>query len=277
MPKSRKFYTCKYDRPFKEIFLNEDNIYLLKGLLETILRIKIEDIKIKQTERNTKNLKISRKTYDALIYTKKKKIEIEVNSNATKEYIKPRNASYIFDLYSHHTLVGEKYTEKTDIIQINLSYGIKENKNSRIYKVRDEEGKEYIRNFYIYEINMENYKKLWYDKKEDEIKANTYLIMLDLEKEELKKLAKKNKEVGEYMEKLEKLNEDPEFYQYMTKEEDERKIQNTLINEALESGLKQGKFDGLLETAQNLLKMNMSVSDIIKVTNLTKEQIEKLK
>ena len=27
----------------------------------------------------------------------------------------------------------------------------------------------------------------------------------------------------------------------------------------------------------NLLKMNMSVSDIIKVTNLTKEQIEKLK
>ncbi len=124
---------------------------------------------------------------------------------------------------------------------------------------------------------MENYKKLWYDKKEDEIKANTYLIMLDLEKEELKKLAKKNKEVGEYMEKLEKLNEDPEFYQYMTKEEDERKIQNTLINEALESGLKQGKFDGLLETAQNLLKMNMSVSDIIKATNLTKEQIEKLK
>lgn len=73
MPKSRKFYTCKYDRPFKEIFLNEDNIYLLKGLLETILRIKIEDIKIKPTERNTKNLKISRKTYDALIYTKKKK------------------------------------------------------------------------------------------------------------------------------------------------------------------------------------------------------------
>ena len=41
------FYTCKYDRPFKEIFLNEQNKHLLKGLLETILKTEIDKIELK--------------------------------------------------------------------------------------------------------------------------------------------------------------------------------------------------------------------------------------
>ena len=49
---TKKFYTCKYDRPFKEIFLNEKNKHLLKGLLETILKVKIDDIEIRPTEKN---------------------------------------------------------------------------------------------------------------------------------------------------------------------------------------------------------------------------------
>ena len=34
-----KYYTCKYDRPFKEIFINEENKEMLKGLLELILNL----------------------------------------------------------------------------------------------------------------------------------------------------------------------------------------------------------------------------------------------
>ena len=36
-----KFYTCKSDRAFKEVFLKPDNSNLLKALLEFILKIKI--------------------------------------------------------------------------------------------------------------------------------------------------------------------------------------------------------------------------------------------
>ena len=39
--KNKKFYTCKNDRTFKEVFLEEENSDLLKALLETILKIEI--------------------------------------------------------------------------------------------------------------------------------------------------------------------------------------------------------------------------------------------
>ena len=293
MIEEKKFYTCKYDRPFKEIFLNEKNKHLLKGLLETILKVKINKIEIKPNERNSKNLEIKRKHLDALIYTEDKKIGIELNSNAKETYVRPRNASYIFDVYSSHTLIGEIYNEEIKIIQINLSYNLKDKEKVRVYKLRDKEGKEYIENLYIYEINMDYYKEIWYTKNEKEKQANKYLVMLDLGLKELKEFAKKEKVVYEYMEKLESLNESPEFHQYMSHEEDERKIYNTRMYEAtkkgLESGLKQGLEKGLKQgleqgleqgiekTAKRMLEMNMVVEDIMKVTDLTKEQIKNLK
>ena len=109
-----------------------------------------------------------------------------------------------------------------------MNYGIKDTEYKRIYKVRDETGKEYIKNFSIYEINMEMLKKVWYDKNELEIEKNKYLLMLDMEISDLKKLSK-DRVVKEYMEKIEKLNEDPIFINWITKEKDEQMIKNTQV------------------------------------------------
>lgn len=38
------------------------------------------------------------------------------------DYIRPRNASFLFDAYSHKVGVGEKYDEKTLFVQINFTY-----------------------------------------------------------------------------------------------------------------------------------------------------------
>lgn len=289
------FYTCKYDRPFKEIFLNEQNKHLLKGLLETILKTEIDKIELKPSELNSNNINIKRKYLDALIYVKGKKIGIEVNSNAEENYLRPRNASFIFNIYSSHTIVGETYNEDTDIIQINLSYNLKDKEKMRVYKLRDKEGKEYIKNLYIYEINMDYYRELWYNEKK-EITNEKYLVMLDLGLEELKKFSKKEKVVGEYMDKLEKLNKDPEFYQYMSHEEDERKIYNSRMYEAEQKGLQKGLNKGLkegiekgmekgmekgsknksIEIATNLKNFGTDIETISKATGLSKEEIEKL-
>jgi hypothetical protein len=80
MLEDNKFYTCKYDRPFKEIFLKEQNKDLLKVLLEQVLNLKINEIEIKNIERNTGNINIRRKYLDALLYTDQGKIGIEINS-----------------------------------------------------------------------------------------------------------------------------------------------------------------------------------------------------
>ena len=274
-----KFYTCRYDRPFKEIMLKESNKDILKALLENILHVDITNIEINNIERNSGNINIKRKYLDALLTTNEGMIELEVNS-CDKPYVHPRNMSYICDIYAHHTLVRKEYNEDTKIIQINLNYGIKDNKDIRVYKVMDEDKKLYVKNFYIYDVNMEYYKKIWYDKNEKEIKENKYLIMMDLEKEELKEISKYDKVVYKYMEDLENLNKDIKFREYMTYEMDKEIIHNTEMKEARNDGIKQGIEEGKLEErknmALNMLKEGIDIELIIKCTNLTKEEIETL-
>ena len=40
----KKFYSCRYDKTFKEVFLNPKNEDLLKALLEDILKVKIHGL-----------------------------------------------------------------------------------------------------------------------------------------------------------------------------------------------------------------------------------------
>ena len=276
---NNKFYTCRYDRPFKEIMLKESNKDILKALLENILHVNIEQIEINNIEMNSGNISVKRKYLDALLTTDEGLIEIEVNA-CDKPYVHPRNMSYICDIYAHHTLVRKQYNEDTKIIQINLSYGLKDNKNIRVYKVMDEDKKLYVNNLYIYDVNMEYYKKIWYDKNEEEIRKNRYLIMMDLEKEELKEISKGDKVVYKYMEDLDNLNKDVKFREYMTYEMDKEIIHNTEMNQAREDGLEQGKKEGKLEerksVALKMLKEEIDIETIVRCTNLSKEEIQNL-
>ena len=288
MLEDNKFYTCKYDRPFKEIFLKEQNKDLLKVLLEQVLNIKINEIEIKNIERNTGNINIRRKYLDALLYTDQGKIGIEINSE-NKDYVKPRNMAFLCDMYAGHTLVGESYTEETKIIQINFSYGLKDNNGIRIYKIQDKENKEFVNNFLIYEINMDYYLKLWYNEDEQEVNKYRYLIMLNLNKKELKKISIKDKVVTKFMDELVKLNSRTEFREYMSVEEDERKIHNSLLQSSYNEGKNDGKLEGIQEGIQegkkeekislaiNLLKENIDINIISRTTGLSIEQLLELK
>ena len=153
---------------------------------------------------------------------------------------------------------------------------------------------------YIYEINMEKYKEIWYSKNEKEINDSKYLIMLDLETEDLKKLSKKDKEIKRYMEEIKRVNEDSEFYEYMSAEEDARKIQNSLrkewreealteglekgikegIKEGIKKGVKEGKIEGKREQsisiAKSLLKNNIDIGIISESTGLSIKELEML-
>ena len=274
-----KFYTCKYDRAFKEVFGKEENKDILKKLLEEILQVEIERIEYLNLERNVDNVKVKRKHLDLYLETNIGKIQVEVNTTNSK-YVKPRNMSYLCDIYSHHTLVGQEYDQDTLIIQININYGQQDEKYIREYRLRDESGKEYIKNFIIYEINMEKYMKLWYNKNEKELEKSKYIVMLNLEKEELEKLSKKDKVVIKYMKEIERVNENPKFREYMSAEEDNKKIENSLKREWMEEGLKEGIKEGSykrnIEIAKTMLEKGMNNELISEVTGLSIEEIKKL-
>ena len=115
---------------------------------------------------------------------------------------------------------------------------------------------------------MNYYDKIWYSKNEEEIKKNQYMIMLDLDKKELKNMPK-DKIVDKYITNVTIVNDDPEFQKYMREEEDKKKIQNSLLSEAKEEGISQ--------VAKNLLSMNMPLEDISKATGLSIENLNELK
>mgnify|MGYP004567799549 FL=1 len=92
--------------------------------------------------------------------------------------------------------------------------------------------------------------------------------MLDLNEEDLAKLPSDRK-VMKFMNEVKKVNEDPEFFNYMTKEEDEEKRRTTEIKEA--------KKEEKIEIAKIMLKKHIPMKDIIEITELTEEELEKLK
>ena len=173
--------------------------------------------------------------------------------------------------------MGDIYNEYTDIVQVNLTWVLgRNNDEMKIYKIMNEKGE-----------LMDYYDKIWYSKNEEEIKKNQYMIMLDLDKKELKNMPK-DKIVDKYITNVTIVNDDPEFQKYMSEEEDKRKIQNSLLSEAKEEGISQGYTSGIndgiskgenkksIEIAKNMLKKNMSIEDISDITGLSIEEINKL-
>lgn len=203
-----KFYTCKSDRAFKEVFMNQDNKDLLICLLEEVLELKIKELEYLNLERNVGSIHIKRKHFDLNLKTDKGYIQVEVNTK-NEEYINPRNTAYLCDTYSHYILKGEEYSEDKKIIQINFSYNKKSNKLLSVYKLRDDDNILFVNNLLIYEFYMENYLKIWYSKNENEIDKYKHIIMLDLKPYDLENLSKKDKVVKKYMEELERVNQNP--------------------------------------------------------------------
>ncbi len=66
MTDTTSFYTCKYDKAFKEIMMKEENFNILKKVLESILEVRIEEIKLQPLNLPTGNIHIKGKEVDLL-------------------------------------------------------------------------------------------------------------------------------------------------------------------------------------------------------------------
>ena len=290
-----KFYTCKKDRAFKEVFMKEENKDLLIPLLELCLGIKIHELEYLNLEDNVDNVKVKRKSYDLRVSTDIGRIQIEINANIY-DYSRMRQFSYLSNEYSHLVEIGEDYDEKIEVIQINFTYGMMSNfqekyqylfddKDYRIYEIKDKDGKNFVKNFKIYEFNMDYYMKFWYDKNKEMIEKYKFIIMMNLGLSDLEKISKKDKVVGKYMEEIERVNKDPKFIEYMSDEEDQRKRINTMMKRATEDGITLGREEGITlgreegilqekrDSAKKMLEEKIDISMISKITGLSEEEI----
>ena len=300
-----KFYTCKNDKCFKCVFLNPNNQDLLSLIIKETTLNKYSDINYFNIEKNI-NMAIRRKYLDLLLDSKEAMVNIEVNG-FNKKYIHPRNTSFICDCYSNYTLVNKEYTEEKNIIQINFSYGIKGNTPIRKYMIMDKYKKTFVKNFIIYEVNMDYCLQFWYNRNKQEVDKDNlnniikykYFIMLSLNLKELNKLIKltnNDERIVKYMEELKKVNSIPKFREYITEEQDKEFILNSVRTEGRVEGEKigevrgkkigeargkkigeaRGEKNGILKAATNMLKEKINIETISKVTGLSINQIKSI-
>ena len=97
-----------------------------------------------------------------------------------------------------------------------------------------------------------------------------------------------NERIKEAREQLEKITSDPELMDIIRREDLYASDQTTMMNKAIKEGLEKGREEGRkegeergskkkeAEIAKKLKKMGISIEDITKATDLSKEEIQKL-
>ena len=79
---------------------------------------------------------------------------------------------------------------------------------------------------------------------------------------------------------MKRLNKEDAFIYDITPEEEEKYIQNTEKNiarrEGLKEGLAEGELNAKINIAKKLLKDNYTIDEIVKLTELSKDQVKNL-
>ena len=290
MNTKKDFYKLINDKMFKAVFCTPGNEDLLKEFTERILKTKFKNFKIISPELTKNNIYEKGKYLDILIKADDLFVNIEINSH-NYNGLSERNFSYIALVYASHIKVGEEYNNNLDFVQINLTVGLGTNQPeiSVSSVINKDTLKLKVRNLDIYDVNLDKINSRCYNK-DDEY---NFLKMITAPKEELEKLAEKGDDfMKEINKQVNKLHDENYFANFISVEEDERKIRNTYYKNGerrgeengikigekrgKETGIKIGKENALIETAKNLLKYGMPINDIVKNTGLSKQKIESL-
>ena len=108
--------------------------------------------------------------------------------------------------------------------------------------------------------------------------------MIANNKEDLNKISKGDKVMENVANKITSLSMDDYIKGYYIKEEQDEWMRNVDIADARKTGLKEGEKLGFekginqtkIETAKKMKEENIPLDIIVKITSLTKEEIEKL-
>ena len=282
------------DYAFKRVFGRNGNEGILKDFLESILDIEIKDITIQNPEipKNMRDSKIG--ILDVRAEINGKEI-IEVEMQVQNQYnIDKRSPIYITKIYSDQLKEGDSYVKVKKVAVINiLNFNYYErNSYHSVGRMKFENSKEnekvdmgYIleEQYVTNDLEMHFIELPKFRKKNPDIssKLDQWLWLICGEEEKIKMAKNENEKIKEAKSELEKLEmspEDRELYELRLKAiRDEINIRESGFIDGKTEGKKEGELQKSLEIAQNMLKENMPIEVISKLTGLLQEEIEKLK
>ena len=283
--RQNQFLAFNYDRVFKSIFCSEEarrknDFHLLERLISDVIKEKVKVIKIMSPELAVTSTRERTKRLDLLIESHGKVVHMELNTSWNLEN-KIRNNCFFFSFYSQNTKVGENFDTNTTFIHISLNYGMGKN-DTLIIDTNNlsSEYKKILPNIRMLHVNLDNYKRIWYDNVAKENMKGSLLTLISLKnKEDIKRYAKSvdDQDVKECANKLMILNENTiKSFWNLTPEQENRMMRKTRENIIRERSEAQGVNKEKLAVARKLAKMNLGIDVIRNATGLSREKIEKL-
>ena len=264
---------------------------ITKDLLEKILRMKIHSIELDKSKdllNENKNDKNGRLDLRAVI-NDNIECDIEVQLS-THEKMIPRFLLYWAKMYSANLKVGDEYSKLRRTISIIIVdgelpefKGIKKAQTN--WQIREEEYKSIILTSYFEICIIELPKAIREYKTNKENGALQWMMFLENPEDvEVTKIMEENENIKEAKEELDRISQDDILRRMAFKAELERMDHEQMMYEARRDGKEDGIREGVvkgakekeIQIAKNMLKKGMSVLDIIEITGLTKEEVEKL-
>ena len=290
------------DYIFKRVFAFEGNESVLKDFLEAILKKDIKEVTIKNPEiipyeKDEKRglLDIKAETDDDTILD----IEMQMRDERNTE---ERGTRYLGTMITEQLKKGEQYIKlKKSIVIFITNYNfLKRNSYHSVGKMKFDETlkEEYVNMGYEEEdqiaskyIEFHYIELPKYKKKEPSkfTKLDQWMCIFTQNKEGIKVAEKENKEIKRAIDTLDFISEDPKErerhnsivmaeYNRLTSEHNffEAGVEEG-IKKGIEKGIEKGKKEGIIKIAKAMLEKNIPIETIMEITELTKEEIEKLK
>ena len=273
---TQKFYNGTSDRVFKTIANSgEEGKKFLEAILTTVFGTSVKIVKFLTVELPLETEKTRKKVLDCLVLVDDKYINVEVNAG-DYSYVKVvRNFSYLCSFYSQNVKKGQEYDLDKLYLQINLNFAPTESKLLVTHAYMQNEEGILIKNFGIWDINVENIKKLCYNDEEERDKYK-YILMLDEDELGLEEFYPDDSIVRYYKGELMRLNSDADFVKELSEDEENQKVFNTEKKIAYNDGVQSGLEQKNIENARKMKEKGLEISLIKEITGLSEEEITKL-
>ena len=281
--KENKKYNLKNDIIFKTFFSRKGNEIFLIDFLEALLKIKIEEIQVKEevnletlaVEEKGGRLDLQAKLNDGIIVN----IELQIKNH---QNIEERTTYYSSKVISRETERGTEYKDITKVIMINiLDYellGFDEYISDTVIVLDKHREYEVLKGIKWYFIELPKFRKQNPNMNE---KINQWLVFLDDYNKEAVKLAEeKNDTLKKARIEMNYLTGDAEVRRLAELREKWEMDRISEIGyakrEGIKEGEKKGKKEKQIEIAKKMIKKGMEIKTVIEITGLDKKEIEKL-
>lgn len=251
-----------------------DNIDILRLVMENCMENKVDDIILLNNEMSKKRFLEMKKTLDVYAEESDMLFDIEVSTEYTN-WIINRNLAFGFKIYTESVNRGGNYSDYKTTCVLNIIGGKVPSKSHKSY-LKNEENKITSKKFIYKEIYVDYYIKRYYNKGNEKLTNKyKYIIMLGLNLRELEEFSRKygDEIVERYKKSFKEMLLAKPFEPLFTKEEDEKRIKESIRKEGIDEGMKQGRSDEKMELAKNFKKNGVDIKVISKATGLSIKQI----